>query len=108
MPKPKPLDTSAFLDDDERVRDAQGLRMGYRLMRHSWRFWAQIASSPIVETFGGTYLVRAGRTLQVEGVEAGHESAMASGFLDFVLSPEDIAKAIVRIAGAEGTAPARA
>ena len=30
------------------------------------------------------------------------ESAIASGFVDFVLSPEDIAKAIVRIANAEG------
>jgi len=30
------------------------------------------------------------------------ESAIASGFVDFVLSPEDIAKAIVRIASAEG------
>jgi two-component system, chemotaxis family, protein-glutamate methylesterase/glutaminase len=30
------------------------------------------------------------------------ESAIDSGFVDFVLSPEDIAKAIVRIANAEG------
>lgn len=30
------------------------------------------------------------------------ESAIASGYIDFVLSPEDIAKAIVRIANAEG------
>jgi two-component system, chemotaxis family, protein-glutamate methylesterase/glutaminase len=30
------------------------------------------------------------------------ESAIASGFVDFVLSPEDIANAIVRIANAEG------
>ncbi|PKL39392.1 MAG: chemotaxis protein CheB [Candidatus Riflebacteria bacterium HGW-Riflebacteria-1] len=30
------------------------------------------------------------------------ESAIASGFVDFVLSPEDIADAIVRIANAEG------
>ena len=30
------------------------------------------------------------------------ESAIASGFVDFVLSPEDIAKTIVRIANAEG------
>lgn len=30
------------------------------------------------------------------------ESAIASGFVDFVLSPEDIAKTIVRIASADG------
>ncbi|MEI6032937.1 MAG: chemotaxis protein CheB [Verrucomicrobiae bacterium] len=33
------------------------------------------------------------------------ESAIASGFVDFVLSPEDIAKAILRIANAEEKAP---
>lgn len=33
------------------------------------------------------------------------ESAIASGYIDFILSPEDIAKEIIRIAHADKTAP---
>jgi chemotaxis response regulator CheB len=58
-----------------------------------------------IKEVGGTTIAQRADTAKQPDMP---ESAIASGFVDLVLSPEDIAKAIVRIASAERTAPASA
>ena len=52
-----------------------------------------------IKDVGGTTIAQRLDTAQQPDMP---ESAIASGFVDFVLSPEEIAEAIVRIANAEG------
>lgn len=51
-----------------------------------------------IKEVGGTTIAQRSDTAQQPDMP---ETAIASGFVDFVLSPEDIARAIVRIANAE-------
>jgi chemotaxis response regulator CheB len=55
-----------------------------------------------IQSIGGTTIAQKPSTASQPDMP---ESAMASGCIDFVLSPEDIAKRIILIARAEGTMP---